>query len=116
MSTLRRLHVSNAGQRNAVIVASSVSPPAPPAMGKAGQSARFQRFVAAGSGRLDLDLVGELGSDYATALIDGDPEIDRETVGRFIDGTQSVVWDEAENRLHVQKALMEWLLLGIRAS
>ena len=29
-----------------------------------------------------------------------------------IDGPQSVVWDEAENRMHVQKALMEWLLLG----
>jgi ornithine carbamoyltransferase len=29
-----------------------------------------------------------------------------------IDGPQSVVWEEAENRLHVQKALMEYLLLG----
>jgi len=29
-----------------------------------------------------------------------------------IDGQQSLVWDEAENRLHVQKALMEYLLLG----
>ena len=29
-----------------------------------------------------------------------------------IDGKHSVVWDEAENRLHVQKALMEYLLLG----
>lgn len=29
-----------------------------------------------------------------------------------IDGPQSVVWDEAENRLHIQKALMEYLLLG----
>ncbi|MCU4117676.1 ornithine carbamoyltransferase [Variovorax sp. N23] len=29
-----------------------------------------------------------------------------------IDGPQSVVWDEAENRMHVQKALMEFLLLG----
>jgi ornithine carbamoyltransferase len=29
-----------------------------------------------------------------------------------MDGPQSVVWDEAENRLHVQKALMEYLLLG----
>ncbi|HET9646462.1 MAG TPA: ornithine carbamoyltransferase, partial [Burkholderiaceae bacterium] len=29
-----------------------------------------------------------------------------------IDGPQSVVWDEAENRLHMQKALMEYLLLG----
>ncbi len=33
-----------------------------------------------------------------------------------IDGAQSVVWDEAENRLHVQKALMEYLLLGKVAS
>jgi len=29
-----------------------------------------------------------------------------------IDGPQSVVWEEAENRLHVQKALMEYLVLG----
>ena len=29
-----------------------------------------------------------------------------------IDGPQSVVWDEAENRMHVQKALLEYLLLG----
>lgn len=29
-----------------------------------------------------------------------------------IDGPQSVVWDEAENRLHVQKALLEFLVLG----
>ncbi len=29
-----------------------------------------------------------------------------------IDGPQSVVWDEAENRMHVQKALLEYLLIG----
>ena len=26
-----------------------------------------------------------------------------------LDGPQSVIWDEAENRLHAQKALMAWL-------
>ena len=35
-----------------------------------------------------------------------------EVTAEVIDGKQSVVWDEAENRLHVQKALMEFLLLG----
>ena len=35
-----------------------------------------------------------------------------EVTGDVIDGPQSVVWDEAENRMHVQKALMEFLLLG----
>jgi len=29
-----------------------------------------------------------------------------------IDGPQSVVWDEAENRLHAQKALLEYLVCG----
>ena len=36
-----------------------------------------------------------------------------EEVGaEVIDGPQSVVWDEAENRLHVQKALLEYLVVG----
>jgi ornithine carbamoyltransferase len=35
-----------------------------------------------------------------------------EVEAEVIDGPQSVVWDEAENRLHVQKALMEFLLFG----
>ena len=34
-----------------------------------------------------------------------------EVAAEVIDGPQSVVWDEAENRLHAQKALMEFLLL-----
>ena len=33
-----------------------------------------------------------------------------EVTAEVIDGPQSVVWDEAENRLHAQKALMEFLL------
>ena len=35
-----------------------------------------------------------------------------EVSAAVIDGPRSVVWDEAENRLHTQKALMEYLLLG----
>lgn len=35
-----------------------------------------------------------------------------EVAAEVIDGAQSVVWDEAENRLHTQKALMEFLVMG----
>jgi ornithine carbamoyltransferase len=34
----------------------------------------------------------------------------KEIAAAVIDGPQSVVWDEAENRLHAQKALLMWLL------
>jgi ornithine carbamoyltransferase len=33
-----------------------------------------------------------------------------EVTADVIDGPQSVVWEEAENRLHAQKALLEFLL------
>jgi ornithine carbamoyltransferase len=33
-----------------------------------------------------------------------------EITGGVLDGPHSVVWDEAENRLHAQKALLSWLL------
>ncbi|WP_328295736.1 ornithine carbamoyltransferase [Kineococcus sp. NBC_00420] len=38
----------------------------------------------------------------------------KEIDAAVIDGPQSVVWDEAENRLHAQKALLVWLLANSR--
>jgi ornithine carbamoyltransferase len=35
-----------------------------------------------------------------------------EVAADVIDGPQSVVWDEAENRLHAQKALLEYVICG----
>ena len=38
----------------------------------------------------------------------------KEIAAEVIDGPQSIVWDEAENRLHAQKALLTWLLAKAR--
>lgn len=38
-----------------------------------------------------------------------------EIAAEVLDGEQAVVWDEAENRLHAQKALMVWLLKQSKA-
>ncbi len=32
-----------------------------------------------------------------------------EVVGAVIDGAQSAVWDEAENRIHAQKSILRWV-------
>lgn len=34
----------------------------------------------------------------------------KEIAAEVIDGPRSVVWDEAENRRHAQKAIISWLL------
>ena len=38
-----------------------------------------------------------------------------EISAEVLDGSQSVVWDQAENRLHAQKALMVWLAARSKA-
>ena len=36
----------------------------------------------------------------------------KEIAAEVLDGPRSLIWDEAENRLHVQKAVLVWLLAG----
>lgn len=92
MSTARRIHIANAQARNATVVARSVAPQiAKLTMGISGEAAEFKRYIAAGAGKLHEDLSQSIAEDYSKALIEGDPEVDFEIVGRFIDATQSVL-------------------------
>lgn len=107
MTAMRRLHIANAGSRNAIIVATSTSPAPPPIMGKNGVPATFRRYVAAGEGRLDSDLAAQYGDDYAQVLIDADPEIDFDTVGRSIEATQVILLTEEGTPLFTAPQLVE---------
>lgn len=69
------------------------------------------RLTAFADWQVDADMMGEAKSD-ALFMHCLPAHRGEEVSAEVIDGPQSVVWEEAENRLHVQKALMEYLLLG----
>ncbi|KQM14409.1 ornithine carbamoyltransferase [Plantibacter sp. Leaf171] len=76
-------------------------------MGKEDEKA--QRVAIFGGYRVDRRLMGLAAAD---AVFMHCLPADRgfEVEAEVIDGEQSIIWDEAENRLHAQKALLVWLL------
>ncbi len=61
--------------------------------------------------RLDAELLAR-ADDEAIALHCLPAHVDEEITAEVLYGSQSAVWDQAENRLHAQKALLELLLAG----
>jgi hypothetical protein len=102
-----KIHISNATNRDATVVATSIPAPNGTIASKNGKPVSFQRFVAAGEGRLNEDLVKSLGDAYSQQLIDSDPEIDIEMVGRTIDGTNTVLLDKDNQPLYCAPEIME---------
>jgi ornithine carbamoyltransferase len=76
-------------------------------MGQEGQEA--QRIAALGAYRLDEAKLA-LAGPGALVLHCLPAHRGLEITDAVIDGPASVVWDQAENRLHAQKALLTWLL------
>ena len=76
-------------------------------MGK--EEEKAERLTTLGSYRVDSELMA-LGKSDALFLHCLPADRGYEVTADVIDGPQSVVWDQAENRLHAQKALMVWLL------
>ncbi|MBG6239879.1 ornithine carbamoyltransferase [Mycetocola sp. CAN_C7] len=76
-------------------------------MGK--EEEKAARVAVLGPYRVDATMMGLAQPD---ALFMHCLPADRgfEVTADVIDGPQSIVWDEAENRLHAQKALLVWLL------
>ncbi|MBF0624761.1 MAG: ornithine carbamoyltransferase [Magnetococcales bacterium] len=76
-----------------------------------GQEAERERRLRDFEGyRVDADLMARAAPD-ALFMHCLPAHRGEEVSDQVLDGPQSVVWEEAENRLHVQKAILEWLLL-----
>lgn len=73
------------------------------------ESEKEQRIATFGAYRVTPELMAQ-AKDDAIFLHCLPAYREYEVAPEVIDGPQSVVWDEAENRVHAQKALMAWLL------
>ena len=102
-----KIHISNATNRDATVVATSSPASKGTIASKNGKPVSFQRYVAAGEGKLNEDLVKILGEAYSQQLIDADPEIDIEMVGRTIDGTNTLLLDIDNQPLYCAPEIME---------
>lgn len=76
-------------------------------MGKEDEKAA--RVASLSAYKVDADMM-KFAKDDAIFLHCLPADRGYEVTSEVIDGPQSVIWDEAENRLHAQKALLAWLL------
>ncbi|WP_083502375.1 ornithine carbamoyltransferase [Sphaerimonospora mesophila] len=76
-----------------------------------GQDGKEERIAAFGAYQVNAKLL-ELAAPDAIVLHCLPAYREMEITAEVIDGPRSVVWDEAENRLHAQKALLHWLVTG----
>ena len=104
---MRRLHIANAGNRDAIVVAAPPKVPGGVTQGLNGEPAKFRRYIAAAEGMTHDDLVANIGDDLSQAVINGDPEIDLERVGRFLEGTQSMLTTSTGEPMYASPRIME---------
>lgn len=79
------------------------------------ESEKAERVATFGEYRVTGELMAQAKSD-AIFMHCLPAYREYEVAPEVIDGPQSVVWDEAENRIHAQKALMVWLLAKSQAA
>ncbi|NUO96495.1 MAG: ornithine carbamoyltransferase [Nonomuraea sp.] len=74
-----------------------------------GQSGKEERVAALMPYQVNAELL-EHAAQEAIVLHCLPAYRDHEITAEVLDGPRSVVWDQAENRLHAQKALLHWLV------
>lgn len=104
---MRKIHLMNEAARNAQVAMESVRKHDGPITGVPGKKLAFKRYVAATETGLHTRLAKEHGDALAQKLIDGDPEIDREVVGRDVGDTQTVFLSGSGEVLHASPSLVE---------
>ncbi len=103
----RKLHLTNSKGRNATVVFLSLKAPDGPKLGLPGKKVTFKRYLSTTPPGLHAAMEKEFGDDYGQELIDGDPEVDMEEVGRRIGEVSQVYLSEAGDVMHAPPKVVE---------
>ncbi len=95
---MQNVHLMNAAKRDATIAFAPLKYVPSVKLGMPGKTVAFQKFLLSTESGLDGSLAKEHGEDYAKAMIEGDPEIDMEMIGRRI-GATDVVYLSSEGEV-----------------
>lgn len=105
---MRNIKIANAAGRDADIKYVGPPPIQPsPRPGLPGHQIRFRRYLLAAPDGLHASLQAAHGEDYAQALVDGDPEVDVEKVGREINPSAKVFLSSDGQVMHAVPTVVE---------
>jgi len=105
---MRNIKIANAAGRDADIKYIGPPPAQPsPRPGLPGRQIRFRRYLLSAPEGLHPALAAAHGEDYAQALIDGDPEVDVEKVGREINPSAKVFLSSDGQVMHAVPTIVE---------
>lgn len=107
----RKLHLSNAEGRDATVLFASIGAEVGPALGLPGEEVGFRRWLAATDTGLLPALEARYGDALAQALVEADPEVDIENVGRTLGATDNVFLSSVGEVLFASPNVTE-LVLG----
>ena len=107
---MRKVYMTNAEGRDATVVYTSPKSEPAPKLGLPDAAVGFRKYLSSTPEGLHAGLVAAHGEDYAQQLIDGDPEVDMEVVGRRISKTSAVFLDSEGNALFAPPKVVELIL------
>ena len=103
------IHLANAKGRNAFVTLCTLKAPAAPKLSLPGDKVTFRRYVTCTESGTHAALSVRWGDNYATHLVEGDPEVDFEQVGQFIEQLQTIYIDPDGKVLMVEPNMIEVL-------
>jgi hypothetical protein len=107
---MRKIRITNEKNRDATVGYQSPKPDLAPTLGLASEAVTFRRYLSSASPGLHDALAAVHGADYGRALVEGDPDVDIEVVGRTLGPTDNVFLDHEGNVLFAPPEIVEVLL------